>query len=97
MTPPVGLLLRKERTTLRAKKVFPVLDSPARAVTLLEGIPPKREPLTTALKMYDPVSTNEVTSPAATPSETILANSFQLSLITLSRNDAIHLPHFRTF
>ena len=34
--------------TLRAKKVFPVLDSPAKAVTLLEGRPPKIEPLTRA-------------------------------------------------
>jgi hypothetical protein len=51
MHPPVGLASKKLRTTLRAKKVFPVLLSPARAVTLFEGKPPKSEPLTKALKM----------------------------------------------
>ena len=57
MTPPVGFASRKLRTTLNAKNVLPVLLSPASAVTLLEGIPPCKEPLTRALKIYEPVST----------------------------------------
>ena len=57
MTPPVGFASRKLRTTLSAKNVLPVLLSPASAVTLLEGIPPYKEPLTRALKIYEPVST----------------------------------------
>jgi hypothetical protein len=54
---PVGLFSRKFLTTAREKKVLPVELSPAIAVILFLDTPPKIDPDTRALKMYEPVST----------------------------------------
>ena len=48
-TPASGFVSKKCLTTLKQKNVLPVLDSPAIAVILLDGRPPKIDPETTAL------------------------------------------------
>ncbi len=47
----------EEHMAKQEKKVFPVEDSPAIAVILFPDTPPNTLPETSALKMYEPVST----------------------------------------
>ena len=85
ITCAAGFDCRKFLTIDKAKKVLPVLDSPARAVILLDGRPPKMLPLTRALKMKLPVSTKESQSPDEIPSSATDAYSLSNSLITFLR------------
>ena len=75
MTPAVGLESRNAFTAPKTKKVLPVADSPAKAVTLLFGIPPYMDPLNKAFKIYEPESTVPLKSPADSQSATIEVSS----------------------
>src|SRR5210317_651893 len=87
---PASLFLSKNAFTIpKAKNVLPVAASPAIAVILFDGIPPKIEPDSKALRACEPVSIKLSTSPASTPSLTSVAYSLPVSLIISFRKSLI--------
>src|SRR6056300_1702819 len=88
---PASLFLSKNAFTIpNAKNVLPVAASPAIAVILFDGIPPKIEPDSRALRACEPVSIKLSTSPASTPSLTSVAYSLPVSLIISFKKSLIH-------
>ena len=72
------------------KNVLPVALSPASAVILLAGKPPFKEPESSALNIYDPVSIYVSLSPLV-PSTTSVAYSLPTSLMTLFKKSVIYI------